>query len=74
MENYIYTYGVKKRIKPEDYVNTFRALTAFCNINLLYNNVFKTQGGYYRIVNGKLRKVAISLNTLTFSELYKLCG
>lgn len=61
-----------RNIKPDDFVNTTRAVHSFCASNSLRDCLFKSQGGYYKLgLDGILTFITPALNQITFEELYE---
>jgi len=63
-----------KNIKPDEPVNTMRAMYSFSIANCLPGGgLVKSQGGYYLIQkDGTMKFVTRTLYLLTFKELYDL--
>jgi hypothetical protein len=71
MELTIFLRGRYVTIKPEDPVNTTRAITSFCCHNQLRDCLFKSQGGWYKLtLDGKLQFITRALYLISFQDLY----
>lgn len=71
METRIYLKNSWRNIKPEDLVNSTKAVHSFCTFNCINDRLFKSQGGYYILHNdGRLVFLSRTLGNLTFQVLY----
>jgi hypothetical protein len=62
-----------RNIKPEEPVNTTRAIHSFCSSNSLRDSLFKSQGGYYKLqLDGTLLFVTRTLAEISFSDLFNI--
>lgn len=72
METKIWEYQRWVNIKPIDTINSTRRLHSFCVLNCLADSVFKSQGGYYNLLeNGSLNFIGRTLREITFEEIYQ---
>jgi hypothetical protein len=73
METRIWVSGGWRNISPSETVNSTRRLQSFCVFNCLECNIFKSQGGYYKLSDqGRLEFVTRTLGTISFQDVYSL--
>lgn len=60
-----------RQFKPEDPVNTSRAITSFATSNKLRDCLVRVQGGWYKIeLNGIMTFQTRALYLISFKDLY----